>query len=187
MRHWISVFLSFALAGCATLKVRMPVWRSAAGLRDELDIFVSTPHRGSQLALGPLAGFFASLIQLPVSVLLGKREHSEILRSMRDDVRSAFVAPANSIRFLRAKSPLLGAILKLPVSRSVPYHSIIGDRGKGNSPESTDGVVPYWSSHLEGADSEKIVPSGHGANENPEGIAEIRRILIAARAQQKSR
>ena len=150
-------------------------------------IFVSTPHRGSQLALRPLAGFFASLIQLPFSVLLGKREHSEILRSMRDDVRSAFVAPANSIRFLRAKSPLLEAILKLPMSRSVPYHSIIGDRGKGNSPESTDGVVPYWSSHLEGADSEKIVPSGHGANENPEGIAEIRRILIAALAQQKSR
>ena len=150
-------------------------------------IFVSTPHRGSQLALRPLAGFFASLIQLPFSALLGKKEHSEILRSMRDDVRSTFVAPANSIRFLRAKSPLLGAILKLPMSKSVPYHSIIGDRGKGNSPNSTDGVVPYWSSHLEGAASEKIVPSGHGANENPEGIAEIRRILLEALAQPESR
>jgi len=149
-------------------------------------IFVSAPHRGSQLALRPIAGFFASLIQLPFSALLGKQEHSEILRSMRDDVRSAFVAPANSIRFLRAKSPLLEAILKLPMSRAVPYHSIIGDRGKGNSPESTDGVVPYWSSHLEGAASEKIVPSGHGANENPEGIGEIRRILIEALPQQTS-
>ncbi|HEY5769362.1 MAG TPA: hypothetical protein VIS71_05895 [Terrimicrobium sp.] len=146
-------------------------------------IFVATPHRGSQLALRPLAGFFASLIQLPFSVLLGKQEHSEILRSMRDDVRSTFVAPANSIRFLRARSPLLGAILKLPISKSVPYHSIIGDRGKGNSPNSTDGVVPYWSSHLDGAASEKIVPSGHGANENPEGITEIRRILLEARAR----
>jgi hypothetical protein len=92
------------------------------------------------------------------------------------------VAPANSIRFLRAKSPLLVTILKLPMSRPVPYHSIIGDRGRGNSPNSTDGVVPYWSSHLEGAASEKIVPSGHGAHENPEGIAEIRRILLEARA-----
>ena len=150
-------------------------------------IFISTPHRGSGLALRPLAGFFAGLIQLPFSVLMARQERSELLRSMRDDVRSAFVAPANSIRFLRAKSPLLEAILKLPISRSVPYHSIIGDRGKGNSPKSTDGVVPYWSSHLEGAASEKIVPSGHGANENPEGIAEIRRILIEALAQQKSR
>jgi pimeloyl-ACP methyl ester carboxylesterase len=150
-------------------------------------IFVSTPHRGSQLALRPIVGFFASLIQLPFSVLLEPREHSELLRNMRDDVRSAFVAPANSIRFLRAKSPLLEAILKLPMSATIPYHTIIGDRGKGNSPNSTDGVVPYWSSHLEGAASEKIVPSGHGANENPEGIAEIRRILIEALDQKNSR
>jgi pimeloyl-ACP methyl ester carboxylesterase len=105
-------------------------------------IFISTPHRGSGLALRRLAGFFASLIQLPFSVLMARQERTELLRSMRDDVRSAFVAPANSIRFLRAKSPLLEAILKLPISRSVPYHSIVGDRGKGNSPESTDGVVP---------------------------------------------
>jgi hypothetical protein len=72
------------------------------------------------------------------------------------------------------------------MSRSVPYHSIIGDRGKGNSPNSTDGVVAYWSSHLEGAASEKVVPSGHGANENPEGIAEIRRILTEALTQKET-
>jgi pimeloyl-ACP methyl ester carboxylesterase len=150
-------------------------------------IFVSTPHRGSQLALQPIAGFFANLIQLPFSILRGRDEQSEILRNMRDDVRSAFVAPANSIRFLRARSPLLLAILRLPMTKSLPYHSIIGDRGKGNSPHSSDGVVPYWSSHLEGALSEKIVPSGHGANENPEGIAEIRRILVDAVGQRRPR
>jgi hypothetical protein len=37
--------------------------------------------------------------------------------------------------------------------------------------------VPYWSSRLKGAKSVKIVPSGHGAHESPEGIAEFRRIL----------
>jgi hypothetical protein len=63
------------------------------------------------------------------------------------------------------------------MKKGVPYHSIIGDRGKGDTPESSDGVVPYWSSHLDGAASEKIVPSGHGSNENPEGIEEFRRIL----------
>ena len=82
-------------------------------------IFVATPHRGSGLALRPIAGFFASLIQLPFSVLAAPQERSEILRSMRDDVRSAFVAPANSIRFLRARSPLLKAILQLPMSPSI--------------------------------------------------------------------
>jgi hypothetical protein len=58
----------------------------------------------------------------------------------------------------------------------------MGDRGKGGNkdhtpPISTDGVVPYWSSHLDGAESELIVPSGHAAHQNPMAIAEVRRIL----------
>jgi len=138
-------------------------------------IFVSTPHRGSYLALNPIAAFASNLIQLPFKVLT--QDRSELIRSVRDDAKSLFVAPANSIRFLQAKSPLLLSILKLPLSKQVTYHSIIGDRGKGDTPDSSDGVVPYWSSHLDGAASEKIVPSGHGANENPQGIEEIRRIL----------
>ncbi|HVE16460.1 MAG TPA: hypothetical protein VNB29_06975 [Chthoniobacterales bacterium] len=139
-------------------------------------IFVSTPHQGSYLAVNPIAGFFSSLIRLPINLVT--QDRSAILSAIRDDAKSLFIAPANSIVFLRAKSPLLLAILKLPMSKSIPYHSIIGDRGKGDTPNSSDGVVPYWSSHLDGAVSEKIVPSGHGANENPQGIEEIRRILV---------
>jgi hypothetical protein len=65
----------------------------------------------------------------------------------------------------------------LRMEKDIPYHSIIGDRGRGDTPNSSDGVVPYWSSHLEGARSEKIVPSGHDANQNPQAIAEVIRIL----------
>jgi hypothetical protein len=54
---------------------------------------------------------------------------------------------------------------------------LIGDRGRGDTPHSSDGVVPYWSSHVGGAKSEKIVPSDHGADQNPEAIAEVVRIL----------
>ncbi|MGA9576763.1 MAG: hypothetical protein WBV90_04015 [Terrimicrobiaceae bacterium] len=39
--------------------------------------------------------------------------------------------------------------------------------------------MPYWSSHLEGARSELIVPSGHNAIQNPQAIAEARSILRA--------
>jgi hypothetical protein len=63
------------------------------------------------------------------------------------------------------------------MAKRIPYHSIIGDRGRGDTPNSSDGVVPYWSSHLGGAESEKIVPSNHGANQNPEAIAEVMRIF----------
>ena len=58
-----------------------------------------------------------------------------------------------------------------------PYHTIIGDRGKRNSPLSSDGVVPYRSSHLDGAESELIVPGPHGAYEVRETIVELVRIL----------
>jgi len=139
-------------------------------------IFVATPHQGSQLALSPVAGFFSNLVRLPN--LFSSVDRLVFVNSIRNNLRDLFIAPANSIRFLRAKSPLLLAILKLPMSERVTTHSIIGDQGKGNTPQSSDGVVPYWSSHLPEASSEKIVPSGHGANEHPEGIDEIRRILL---------
>ena len=31
---------------------------------------------------------------------------------------------------------------KIPITPGIPYHSIIGDRGKGDTPNSSDGVVP---------------------------------------------
>lgn len=73
---------------------------------------------------------------------------------------------------------MVKAIAAMPIAPGVTYHSIIGDRGRGDTPKSSDGVVPYWSSHLDGAASEKIVPSGHGAHQNPEAIEEVQRILM---------
>ncbi|MBU3666312.1 MAG: hypothetical protein FGM15_10630 [Chthoniobacterales bacterium] len=138
-------------------------------------VFFATPHRGSELAVNPFAEFFARLVRLPFGFL--RKDMMDLQKFLHDDVRELFVAPANSLVFLRARSPLLAAIMKLPMRGSTPYHSVIGDRGRGDTPDSSDGVVPYWSSHLEGAASEKIVPSGHGTNENPEGVQEFRRIL----------
>jgi hypothetical protein len=55
--------------------------------------------------------------------------------------------------------------------------SIMGDRGLGDGPESSDGVDPYSSSHLEGAESELIVPAGHTVFSNDATVNEIKRIL----------
>jgi hypothetical protein len=138
-------------------------------------VFFSTPHRGSELAVNPFAEFFSRLIKLPFAWM--ETDLDRLRGAIREEFRDLFVAPANSIVFLRANSPLLKAILNLPMRPGVPYHSVIGDRGKGDTPNSSDGVVPYWSSHLEGATSEKIVPSAHGSHESPEGIKELKRIL----------
>jgi pimeloyl-ACP methyl ester carboxylesterase len=140
-------------------------------------VFFATPHRGSDLAVNPFSEFASRLVRLPFS--WAQSDIQSIRQALRGEARDLFVAPANSLVFLRANSPLLKSILNLPLRENVPYHSIIGDRGRGDTPESSDGVVPYWSSHLAGAASETIVPSGHGTNENPEGIEEFRRILHA--------
>jgi hypothetical protein len=68
-----------------------------------------------------------------------------------------------------------------------PFHSIIGDRGKGDTPNSSDGVVDYWSSHLRGAKSELIVPGPHGSCELPETLDELRRILRLHLKESKTR
>jgi hypothetical protein len=57
----------------------------------------------------------------------------------------------NSVDTLAPNNRFVIAINKIPMTKGVPYHSIIGDRGRGDSPNSSDGVVAYWSSHLDGA------------------------------------
>ena len=48
----------------------------------------------------------------------------------------------------------------------------------GDVPDGSDGVVAYQSSHLNSAQSEKVVHSGHGVQQNPLAIQELRRILL---------
>jgi len=136
-------------------------------------VFICTPHRGSEMASSGLGRFGISLISLPLN----------IATKMKDALTSADLVQLtgsskrlpNSITGLKPSNPGLPVINSAPIS--VPYHSIIGDRGKGDSPNSTDGVVPYWSSHLDGAQSECIVPGPHGSCELPQTIAELDRIL----------
>jgi hypothetical protein len=59
----------------------------------------------------------------------------------------------------------------------VTTHSIIAVRGIGPPEGLSDGVVRYESAHLDGVASEKIVHSGHSAQDKPETIEEVRRIL----------
>ena len=86
---------------------------------------------------------------------------------------------SNSVDSLSPNSRFAKAVNTLPLTPGVPYNTIIGDHGRGDSPNSSDGVVPYWSSHMEHAQSEYIVPSNHSAHQDPQAIAEVLRILKA--------
>jgi len=132
-------------------------------------VFVCVPHQGSNMALAGPAGFFASLIRLPNNIVSAVAEVSDVVTTL--DLRR----PPTSIAGLSPRSPFLRALNQRPIE--VPHHTILGDRGRGNSPNSSDGVVPYSSAHLATAESELIVPSDHGSFRHLAAIAEMRRIL----------
>jgi len=79
------------------------------------------------------------------------------------------------VRTLSPKSTALIAVSELPIE--VPFHSVIGQQHQGPKERGSDGVVPYWSSHLSGAQSELVVRSGHGVIDNPDAMREVIRIL----------
>lgn len=139
-------------------------------------IFIATPHRGSSLAAGGIGAIAIWLIRLPLNLLYEIPETlvDALDPSSRGSRRSAIIP--TSIQGLSPNSPLLRALDRLPIQ--APNYSIIGDRGRGDTPNSSDGVVPYWSSHLASAESEKIVPTGHEPMADPDAVAEIRRILL---------
>jgi pimeloyl-ACP methyl ester carboxylesterase len=135
-------------------------------------IFICTPHRGSEMAIGTLGELAIRLISLPLDVA------TTITDTMGSSIAIMTGDPKrlpNSVSGLSPNNPTFKVLDARPIE--VPHHSIIGDRGKGDTPDSSDGVVEYWSSHLKGAQSEKIVPGPHGSCELPETLDELRRLL----------
>lgn len=145
-------------------------------------VFMFTPHRGSRLATLNLALWVSRLIRLPSWL---RNELTAVADSL---VRLPDGSLPTSIHGLSPYSPFLRALDG--VEPSVPTHSVIGNRGRRwrALERTSDGVVSYTSSHLPAAESELIVPTGHGGFAHPAAIAELKRILrldlVEARAQE---
>jgi hypothetical protein len=141
-------------------------------------IFVAAPHRGAPLAVNFIGRIGAALIHLPGRVIsdIGTASMSIEEAAAAAGLGKGFVP--NSINGLEPKNPLLISMNQVRIR--VPFHSIIGVAGEPKAPleKTSDTVVPYWSSHLAAARSEKIVPYPHTAMfVKPEATDEIKRIL----------
>ena len=139
-------------------------------------IFLAVPHRGSRLAAGLVGSVVNRLIEHSKSPAQAMKE----LATEYPGILDPYFARENArggptSLFWLAPNPLLDSLAALPIK--VPFHSIIGNRGMDEGINSTDGIVDYKSSHLEEAESEKIVPAGHNLIANPATVAEIKRIL----------
>ena len=139
-------------------------------------IFIAAPLRGSDLATSWLTRIAASFIK---PVRLAAEASKEMLRIASEPGANELKLKrrATGVDTLSPDSRFVNAINTIPITPGIPYNTIIGDRGRGDSPNSSDGVVSYWSSHMDGAQSEHIVPSDHSAHQNPQAIAAVAKIL----------
>jgi pimeloyl-ACP methyl ester carboxylesterase len=138
-------------------------------------IFISSPLRGSEMASGWAGRIGSMLVKAPANLLSAGADALKVETYQGDDLRLKRIP--NSVDTLAPNNRFVKAINTIPITPGIPYHTICGDRGRGDAPKSSDGVVPYWSSHLDLAQSELVVPSAHPAHQNPQAIAEVKRIL----------
>lgn len=138
-------------------------------------VYMATPHRGAPLARYRIVTALMKLVELPQNLV---SEVVNIATLQQDNVLlnpGKLTEAFTSVNQLSPDSYSIRGLQGLQM-RDVPTHSVIGDRGKGNTPNSSDGVVPYWSSHLPRG-TETIVPAGHSVQDVPETASDMIRVL----------
>ncbi len=150
-------------------------------------IFLAVPHRGASMADSTIGRIGSYLVTLPFKLV---KESFGVLYKLKPQQRPEGAGVAylednvsipTGIDSLSPKNKPLIAGSKLPLT--VPYHSIIGNNRHADTTGGSDGVVQYSSSHLAGAESERIFLSGHSVHAKPLAIREVRRILLEHEAQ----
>ncbi len=139
-------------------------------------VFIATPHRGSRLGSELIGRLGDRLIRIPGP--LAEAHAALIAANPPEFFTPEFLKGVpSSIDELTFENPYLLAIDRLPRAPWVEAHSIIGRVGRRPLDESSDGVVPYGSSHVEWAASETIIDRMHFLQDDPLTIEELRRIL----------
>ncbi len=140
-------------------------------------VFMATPHRGSKFADSWIGRIGQKLITLPDTILTEVIKTGTLSNDMLLLNPMKIEEELTSIRQLSPSSPFIKGLDEIRPSSKIPVHSIIGDRGRDNTPRSSDGVVAYNSSHLDWAQSEKIVPTSHSVQDCIPAALELDRIL----------
>jgi pimeloyl-ACP methyl ester carboxylesterase len=140
-------------------------------------IFIATPHRGSYQNSHFVQRFLNRFITLPGDLvdasasLLKLKETIQLPEQLRKGVPS-------SLNGMATDNPFMLTLADIPTAPGIKAHSIIAIKGNDQPPNGADGVVKYTSAHVDYAESEFIVRSGHSCQGNPLTIEEVRRILL---------
>lgn len=152
-----------------------PVIRERFQFKAELPftraIFIAAPHRGSDYTDRWYTEVLKKIVKIPYTF-------AEQVDMRHNDIKGTKGLIDSGAADLSPGSHFMQVTQKIMPRADIPYHSILGNQS--NTPEyekTSDGIVPYWSSHLEGAVSETIIHGGHSIHEKPETILQLRRIL----------
>jgi hypothetical protein len=140
-------------------------------------IFIATPHRGSYQNTSFVQKFLNRFIEFPKDLM----DSSASLLKLKDTLN---LPPAlrkgvpSSLNGMATDNPFMLTLADIPVAPGIKCNSIIAINSDKQPPQGEDGVVKYTSAHVDYAESEFIVRSGHSCQGNPLTIEEVRRILL---------
>jgi pimeloyl-ACP methyl ester carboxylesterase len=140
-------------------------------------IFIATPHRGSYQNTSFVQNLLNRFIELPGDLM----EMSANLMKLHDTLNlppSLRKGVPTSLSGMATDNPFMLTLADIPVAPGIKCNSIIAIKGRDQPPKGADGVVQYTSAHVDYAESEYIVRSGHSCQGNPLTIEEVRRILL---------
>jgi pimeloyl-ACP methyl ester carboxylesterase len=140
-------------------------------------IFIATPHRGSYQNTRFVQRLLMRFMNIPKDVL----NASATLTKLKDTLNlppSIRNGVPSSLNGMATDNPFMLTLADIPTAPGIHAHSIIAIKGNDQPPAGGDGVVKYTSAHVDYAESEYIVRSGHSCQGNPMTIEEVRRILM---------
>lgn len=139
-------------------------------------VFIATPHGGSFLASWRLGSLASRLVRIPVDLVQTSTE----VFSRNPEIRAARALQRmpTSVDNMKPDSLFTKGLQRTQIAPGVHVHSIVAVKGDGPFQLGNDGVVAYESAHIDGAESEVVVRSGHSTQANPTTVEEVRRILL---------
>ncbi|WP_294033582.1 alpha/beta hydrolase [uncultured Moraxella sp.] len=147
-------------------------------------VFLSAPFRGTDYADRWFTRAARRIIHLPLDLT---QMVGNTLMNLGEDDNSVLgsLYLQNGASQLSDRSSFVALTKDVQIHPKVAYHTIMGDNkgihqaGDSVGDKISDGIVPYSSSHLDGATSETIITGSHNIHENPKTILQLRKILYA--------
>lgn len=138
-------------------------------------VFISAPFKGTTYADRWFTKGLRQLIQLP-------NELTQAITGLNSSLHNLYLQ--NGASQLSDQSDFIKLTQDVAISPTVLYHLIMAnntnteaDIRQAVSQDISDGIVPYASSYLEGADSEIIIDGKHNVHANPKTVLHLREIL----------